>query len=153
VGRGLQQAGRLAEVLQKDSASPYISHKLVRNNFVRKRVDFKALEQFAEAKDAIHDALDEERIQNLYDRNVLVKVLRNGTFRIQRFNQDGILVKTRHFHFDRKAKEAGMAAHIKNGLAKAEELAGTPLPDKVPTKQSVKNKLSPWKKRMLNLFG
>jgi hypothetical protein len=153
VVNGLQQAGRLVEVLRKDSASPFISHKLVRNNFVRKRVDFKALDQFAEAKDAIHDALNEERIQNLYDRNVLVKILRDGTFRIQRFNQDGILVKTRHFHFDRKAKEAGIAAHIENGIAKAEELAGTPLPDKVPTKQSIKNKFSPWKRKILNFIG
>lgn len=145
---GLEKARRLHNALEKDNVSAHLSNKLVRNNFVQKQVDFRALEHLEAAKATLNDQY--KRIQKLERKGVFVKVLRDKTFRIIVQNSEGVVAKTRHIRF---TKHTDMATHIENGLKQAKLLSKQELPEEIATKQKLKNKFSPFKNKVLQFIG
>jgi hypothetical protein len=148
IQEGLTKAERLMEATEKDRTSHLISTKMFRNNFVQKQVDFKALDQFEAAKNTLGEEF--EQIQELERKGVFVKVLRDGAFRITRMNSEGVVVKTRTIPL---VRHMDSSAHVLNGLNQAEKLSQMPLPEKISTKQQLKNKFQPFKKSVLNFLG
>lgn len=137
IDQNMRLADRISRVLTFDDTEKAIrdsiSTRFIRGNAVTKHVDLKRLAQMEAAKAELLSQRD--RVHTLAQDNIFIKILRDGTFRITRKNNKGVVVQTEtrslpKFTRDKDDTEAQvqqklreqMKTHIQKGLNKAEKL-------------------------------
>jgi hypothetical protein len=150
VDHAINQTNRLAQVLQPEDVSFYISHKILRKNPITRNLSEDGLKFMEDVKKELQFKIED--LQELRAQGTRIKVLSENQIKITREDFDTVL-KTRRV---KRQENQSLAAFITESILKAKDVSTMDLSERSRTKrfkQWFKNTSRPIKKGVLNYVG